>query len=354
MKKGSLVIKVLFKCVSFLAIFLVIGAGLSKLLIPKWVEWDQSDTLYSLPEDSLDVLFVGSSSFYVGFSPAVFWQENGINSYVCGSSVQAPQVTYLKVADALKTQKPKVVVLGTLSLFTNYDVDAHETYVRLGVDPLRLSPEKLAVAANIAQKSESQSVISYLFPLLRYHDRWKEITQEDYFATPNHDIERGRSTYMQNKIQKMDHFYGRMERTGKAAAPNAESLAYYQKAIELCLSQGIEVVLVTAPREDWSTGRYLGVQQLADQYGLTYLDYNFDEMMDAIDLNLDTDFYNEGHLNIQGAYKFSKHVAGYLQQQYALPDRRGEADLAASWEKDADSFYWDLRCFQEDILPNAE
>ena len=345
--------KICAKVVAFLAIFTLMGAGFSKVLVPKWVEWEHAATLYGLEEESLDVLFAGSSSFYVGFAPTVVWNETGTNSYVLGSSVQAPEVTYLKVADALKEQTPKVVVLGVLFLFEEYDVDAHESYVRLGVDPLRMSLEKAAVAMEIAGKSDGQTLESYLFPLLRYHDRWRELTEADFQAV-GYDEQHGRSTYLQSRIEKIENLYGRMDKNAQPAQYNEESLHYYERTIELCQAKGIEVLLATAPRVDWSAPRAAAVRQLADRYGLRCVDYNDDELLRALEIDFDTDFYNEGHLNIQGATKLSGHMARYLQETYGLPDRRGEAELAASWEGDVEAFYGSLSWFERNVLSEVQ
>ena len=43
-------------------------------------------------------------------------------------------------------------------------------------------------------------------------------------------------------------------------------------------------------------------------------------------LNFDTDFYNENHVNIFGADKYTDFLIAYLKEHYNLPDRRKDKE----------------------------
>ena len=40
---------------------------------------------------------------------------------------------------------------------------------------MKMSKYKLDIIKEVTAADESQSMLSYAFPLMRYHDRWKEI-----------------------------------------------------------------------------------------------------------------------------------------------------------------------------------
>ena len=81
--------------------------------------------------------------------------------------------------------------------------------------------------------------------------------------------------------------------------------------LDECRRDSIPVVLVTSPfyiggtrKMADSTGMHDMFARLADDYGLPYLDYTYD------DLSYDTAyFYNTMHLNLTGANLFSEKVA---------------------------------------------
>ena len=168
----------------FLIIFFLIFAYLSAVFFPKWKNVDNTrpgiETFYAQPRDSIDVLFLGTSSFRNGFSPITIWEETGITSYLRATAGQLPLVSYYYLLEALEYQQPKVVVLEGASLFSNSDVDKNESAIRKSVDPMRLSRTKLMLIRDVVSASKNQTFVSYIFPLLRYHDRWKELERLDF------------------------------------------------------------------------------------------------------------------------------------------------------------------------------
>ena len=77
------------------------------------------------------------------------------------------------------------------------------------------------------------------------------------------------------------------------------------------MEKGCKALLLTAPRVDWTYAEYLAIQQLADEYGVDYLDFNLDDVWDAAGVDVQTDFYNATHINAYGAVKISQYLADY-------------------------------------------
>ena len=71
---------------------------------------EQYREFYNMEKDTVDVLFLGTSHSYCGFSPQDFYDLHGIRSYNLGSSRQGIWLSYYWLKEALKTQKPKIVV----------------------------------------------------------------------------------------------------------------------------------------------------------------------------------------------------------------------------------------------------
>ena len=97
---------------------------------------------------------------------------------------QAPAVSYYYLVEALKYQKPAVVVIDTSRiLFEDYDVDKKEGKLRTAIDPMKLSTSKLSLIWDVVSLSEEQTISSYLMPFLRYHSRWDELKEIDFQPT---------------------------------------------------------------------------------------------------------------------------------------------------------------------------
>ena len=52
----------------------------------------------------------------------------------------------------------------------------------------------------------------------------------------------------------------------------------------------------------------------------------------TVDLDLNTDFYNAGHVNFYGAQKFTKVFGDYLVENYNLADHRKDEHIKENWD----------------------
>ena len=341
--------KMAAKPIVFLLLFISLGFGFTRLLTPYWgTTTIQSETFYALPGDSIDVMTVGSSSLLVSVSPLVMWESRGITSYSRCTSVQAPLITYFNVAEGLEYQTPEVVIIGTMFLFDEYDVDTEENEARLRatLDTRRLSKQKLETMQAIVQKSDYQTFGEYLFPLIRHHAQWASIN-ENTFEREHHYTRGYLPVYKLEVLEDQRN----MTPVDQPKAVNEDSAYYYRKAIEACLEKGCDVLLLTAPRANWTYDQYLAIQQLADEYGVDYLDFNLDEVWDAAGVDVQTDFYNNTHINTYGAVKTSQYLADYLTEHYQIPDRRTDETVAASYNADYERFRTEMEERRTKLFP---
>ena len=149
-----------------------------RLVIPKYqrgvIEGSMVEEYYREKLDH-EVLFVGDCEVYENFSTIEMWNDYGITSYIRGSSQQLVWQSYYLLEDTLRYEKPKVVVYNVLAL--KYNEPMNEAYNRMTLDGMKWSFSK--VNAIKASMLEDESFIEYVFPLLRYHSRWSELTKDD-------------------------------------------------------------------------------------------------------------------------------------------------------------------------------
>ena len=335
------------KVIVFLLIFIMVLSLSGKLFVPFSNERsNQNRTFYHLEKNSVDVLIVGSSTLLVGLSPLELWDNYGLVAYTRGGSVQIPEITYLNIKEAYKTQKPKVVVMGITMLFGEYDVDEYEPFVRGGMDVKKFSWDKLEVIREIVDQSNSQNTLDYIFPLLRYHDRWKEIEWEDVeHLKYKYDYMRGQ--YPRYKVEKIE---SRAE-VNKAISPekyNVRAWEYYKKAIDYCKMQGTDVVVVALPDDRWTYGRYLTAKELLDEMDVDYVDFNLEEAIADMDLDWDVDFYDAHHLNPLGAKKATDYLGQFLVENYTeLLRYESDVQQEELLNRDLELYKKDLVAFRE-------
>ena len=313
---------------------------LQKLLVPKYqrgvVEGAMIAEYYesNVPHE---VLFLGDCEVYENISTVALYRDFGISSYIRGSAQQLTWQSYYLLEDTLRYETPRVVVFNVLAL--KYGEPQSESYNRMTLDGMRWSSSKWnAIEASM---TEDENMIDYVFPFLRYHSRWDELTATDY----EHVFERDRVTvngyYMRTDVLPEADFPSPMP-LADYTLPES-SMEYLSRMAELCRENGIELILIKAPTlypywyEEWDEQ----VRDFANENGLTYINYIY--LRDHIGLDMTADTYDAGlHLNLTGAEKFADYIGQYLAGHYDLTDYREVPEVASAWEDDI-LFYDQLR-----------
>lgn len=310
---------------------------LQALLMPKYTYDIIEGRLISEYYDNAggnDVLFVGDCELYENISPITLWENYGITSYIRGSSQQLIWQSYYLLEEMLDYEEPKVVVFNVLSM--KYNEPQKEAYNRLTLDGMKWSTHKWKAVK--ASMMEDENMLDYIFPILRYHSRWNELTSSDYkyiFTT--------KKSFHQGFLMRADV---RPVTTYPTKTPLADyqfgdnAYMYLDMMRELCEEKGIEFVLCKAPSISpvWYDQWEAQIEDYAEKYGLDY--YNFLETTEEYGLDYNTDTYDGGlHLNLSGAEKLSIYFGKILSDNYSLMDHRTEADTAAKWKTKVDFYY---------------
>ena len=276
-----------------------------------------------------DVLFVGDCEVYENFSTVQLWREYGINSFIRGGAQQLVWQSYYLLEDALRYETPDVVVFNVLSLM--YNEPQNEAYNRMALDGMRWSKTKWnAIKASMC---EGENMIDYIFPILRYHSRWNELTSEDFKYWFKKDIISFNGYYLRTEIMPAGEF----PPARPLADPNFgdKAMEYLDKMTELCKEKGIQLVLIKSPSlyPHWYDEWDANMEQYAKDHGITYINMlKIAESEIGIDYSLDT--YDAGlHMNVTGAEKCSSYLGKILKEKFFLEDHRGDADMSEYWDE---------------------
>ena len=305
--------------------------GLGRLVRPKYasgitLEGSMVENWYAHAKEGHQVLFVGDCEVYESFSPVTLFNEFGATSYIRGSAQQLMWQSFYLLREALKTGTPRVVVLSACSL--RYAEPQSEAYNRMTLDGMRLSRDKFEAVR--ASMTEGESELSYYVPLLRYHDRLFELTEED-------------ARYLFTGPELTYHGYlmrtERVPYTWLPSAPVLKDPAFGEKPVDyldritaLCREKGIELVLVKSPclypawYDEWDEW----LEAYAEANGVAYV--NAIPLMEEMGIDLETDTYDGGiHLNVWGAEKYTRWLGKYLSERGLLEDRRQDPVTAARY-----------------------
>ena len=240
------------------------------------------------------------------------------------------------VEDILKYQKPKVIVLETDCLFSGKNPSFTK---KQAAAP---SPTLFAKLRSVVREADSAIIsgINFYFPLIKYHDRWKKLKLSNFISQPSRFYAfSNKGMAYSDKVKPYTGDPNYMESSsGAVKTLSAENAAAFRQIYETCRQKNIRLVLMTVPSANtWNLSKSNAVQKLADEYGLTYYDYNrtcpagFDWSRDSKD--------GGNHLNYSGALKVTSDFGEKLQNDLDMPASKLTPELQQKWEKDFEHFH---------------
>lgn len=333
--------KFVYRCTIFIILLLFIIYNLESVLILKTDHGTKLyQGLYSNIKEQYDVVLLGSSHMNGAINPNVLWNEYGITSFNYATGGQPIDVTYYLLKEVLKKQKNPIVVIDLyyIGLTLNY---GEEGYIRYVLDNMRPSLNKLSAILNCTPRPHW---MSYIFPIIKYHSRWKELTQQDFYK----DLY---STYYAKGFNAEYIMHGKDTtsdiKTKEISDIPKKSKEYLYKIIELSKKKGFKLIFINAPYDYNITNGTLRwheeankmfnmVDKIAKENDIPFINYN--NILDEIGFNFKTDMANAGHLNIYGADKVSAHLGRFIKEKYNLPDKRKDEKFK-NWNYDYEVYY---------------
>ena len=304
----------LLRAFAFFLIFLVLFSGVTHLLIPKnnseeaGIHDHWAKGFLAEPENTIDVLVLGDSELYSCLIPLAIWENHGITAYTCGTSDQKLYQTESFLRRALETQCPRVILLETNILYRDYsttDVIPH--------------------------------IFEELFPLVRYHDRWKDLTLSDLTDSVRFThIQRDKGYMHLEEILPADDSQYMVPSEDYDPIPS-KSLRHVNNILAVCQESGAQLVLFSSPSTaNWDYTRHNSVAALARELGVDYIDTNLLREEIPIDWQVDTRDHGD-HMNYTGARKVSVYIGKYLARLGLFADKRTDPAYS-QWNRDLEEF----------------
>ncbi|MEI0495618.1 SGNH/GDSL hydrolase family protein [Brachyspira intermedia] len=317
------------KIVCFVLIFCVLLYSVSRVLRFKYHGGIKPvDVFYQQPKKSIDVLFIGSSRVYCDIIPYVLFNDYGISSFNLTSDYQPLWHSYFFIKEALKTQKPKLIIIEvfTTEIYNDYATDAEIIKFAYG---LKWSLNKINALKISSPKNRWNEFIN---PFYQYHNRYSSLISDDFFRN-NIDYKSYKGYHLINWTKKFQRPY--VNNVTNYVKLHNKTEEYYRKTIELVKNNDIPLILTISPYPAFNENRqkiFNTAKKIADEYNVPFINFNFN--YDDYNLDFNTDFADNSHLNYKGAIKLTRYLGKYLKENYDLPDRRGDPKYY-SWEMNA-------------------
>lgn len=287
----------------------------------------QKDCFYWQPENTIDVVMMGSSHIHCNINNALLWEKYGIASYDYSGAEQPLWMTHYYLKELYKYQDPEIIVLD-LYAPARFKEDFQYTWISENIYGMRFSLNKIQM---LMASVEPSKLLNY-FPSYRiYHSRYDDLDANDFnhFFWDSDTMEnfKGYTPYLKRNPQIRPE----ITETRKDGLTE-KSLKYLMKIINYTKEKDTTLILIAAPyiitNEDART--YNQVEEIAKENGITFI--NFNNYYDDMGLDFERDFNDDSHLNYWGSCKFTEYLGDFLSSCSSLSDHRGQEEYS-SWDE---------------------
>lgn len=344
--------KFLIKGTIFICMCSVIFSNITKLFVVKSESLQGiMNSFYSLEEDSLDVMFVGSCHMYSTIMPMELYKKQGITSHILASPGQDIPTSYFYIEEALKTQSPQVLVLDVFSInrdstYISKEGFTEDAYASFSV--LDFSLEKLNY---IKEYPYDINYLETLFPFFKFHNRWKSLTENDVVSQPREvSVSKGwtlfwnecndmpvddifeplRFSYAEN-YKDTERHYNDIYRKRNL---DETTIEYLNKIVELTSSYNIKLCFFIAPytMEIIEAEKFNALKEYAESFSIPVVDLNDNNMIENLQFTYG-DMIDYQHVNAEGAKKITNYMGNFLVEKYALKNRKSDLNYE-QWNQD--------------------
>lgn len=304
-------------------------------------------TIRNMPDDEVQVLFLGTSHAECAISPMYLYEKTGVKAYNLCTPLQPIEGSYFLLKEVLENtrQTPEVVVLDASGLFKE---ERGKNAWRYILDNMPLSKNKMdMIRCYVDLEVNNADTLSAIVPFLLYHDRWNALNDDDfrrvntaYYSAgqyivstitpggyenviadtviPQYELKKDgtRIYYSENGIiydsfEDIEYFYDPVE----------SAVSYFEKIKLLCDNNDIQLIISKAPVRGiyseygiaWTKDRHEAMCAFSSKYDIPFIDLSYGENEIDIDLTIDT--MDAGyHLNLLGSEKTTDYWCEYFKK----------------------------------------
>lgn len=331
------------------ALIFIVIAGLLTVYLNEVFNLADSDSnkrifnaFYAEEENTIDAVYFGTSASNRYFISPMAYDREGMAVFVLAAMGMPLFFVPELMEEVEKTQQPELYIIELRWLLKEREqlTDAH---IRRVTDSMKYSSNRSDAIEKAMEFTEdtdgalgdiSHSKLDYYIPVIKYHSRLSagDLGPGDIFLLNSKNKTKGYVTSPKTTQQvPQDKAVYSQERAD--LSPEAEEVLY--ELLDYC--DGLkdkEVLFVLSPysMKEGQAAKFNTAIDIVTDRGYDVLNFNTEEMVQTLQLDWSTDFYNSKHVNYLGAEKYTRYLTDYLKDNYRLEDHRGDEDYA-SWDE---------------------
>lgn len=330
-------------------------------------EFDDSTRLrgYYLEEkDSLDMVLIGSSENYAGYSPVLAYEEFGFTSYPYTLSGTDFNLFAYELEEVLSVQSPSMIVVDISEVVTFKEGESADAVLRQFLSGIPMSSRKMRM---IRQMGDPENFLSYCFPFSVNHGKSTPRRVMDFVKVNaalhqrGYSLLKGTLTFTGSGENWdgpwVDPISTAQDFSTAPLTTEAEQRCHWM--LDVCDAYPeIRFVFINTPHRITLQDNYVKFQQMnalgqiIESRGYDFV--NLESFTDEIGLIPETDFYNNAHMNLYGQYKTTRYLCDILTEEFGLQGRSMSEKTRENWESCVEYQKRYFALFEEEFTTREE
>lgn len=321
----------LLRVTLFFGIFVILFLVVNRIFLYKDNNFYNYHNYIRQDKNTDDIIAMGSSHCIDAVDSmalsAAIKEKSGVKPVIFNLSVtgmRIEQIAY-RFEEALKTQKPKLLIVETFS-FAPMELGAEEVTRRYALDYIPLTLEKAKFIGEHIEEGKS----SFLVPFIKYHTRWKELGKEDFCALSKRWV--GEKDSLNGFVvgdkpdyvgERDDYFTQNFSLVTECREPDAEQKKSLEHILKLAEKNGSKVLFLSVPYKVQMDFPATELIQYNNYIKENYVDnenvflFDMNVMINDMEWNYDY-MQDDGHVNNKGRELVTKYLSEYISKY--LPD----------------------------------
>lgn len=336
--------KEVLRCVAFIVVVFLVLVALTDIF-----ELDHADyakrfhTYRTFEENTVDAVYIGTSGVTRYWIGAKAYDEYGMTVYPLAVDATPVWQYSILVDEAFAYQNPQLLIFDARAFGQSHSAENADVGGRRVLDSMEFfsvnrmnAARKTMEIVHRLDDSKPAFDASYIFSFGKYHTKWSNSgfsideqndKKKDEFGGYKVGFKLSPLHESQTPVEYDEDYYVKLN-------PISEESLY--ELLDHTKELGVQVLFVDSPQFMSKTemGRANTLRKILAEQGVAYISYNVPGASEQLNIQMDpeTDYYDDAHTNHYGAEKFTASLAAYLNEHYDLPDRRNDEAVRKDWD----------------------
>lgn len=323
----------LLKIIVFLILFLIIFDTITYTTRPVSIDAKNIAGLYAEKKNTLDMVYIGGSAAFVYWEALRAFEDTGMSSYVYSANTMQAELYKYMIKEILKNQKPKVILIDARAFqYRDVDQPPKEVPYRNVLTTMPFSYNREAFIEENVKKYIDDDPMAYHFDIIKYHTILSDAIAKGEIYSIGDNLKMMMNKYNNHYkgfyfVRKVAEIEKTNYNTTKITKPYDETDKILDDLLDYLNTIDTKIIFIVSPYQELKSHKeiYNYVEKKVTDKGHIFLDTN--KYRDDMGLDYKTDFYNNDHVNIFGADKYTKFLENYLIKNYQFKDYRKDKNF---------------------------